>query len=213
MPERFLQAGERGCEVCGDDLAGRIVMTRFCRPCMATRTRKNDLESLKKRIQARKDNGLCVQCGTPATGTQHCDFHREKTNEAHRKTYRKKTEGAGRYLNCEVCGCLIRKNGNVKYCRPCSVGPLEHDRRRREKLRERGFCTSCERIPAKKDRKRCEECLRKEVEGRRRMHNRRKEQGLCTQCGKVPKGKTLRCDKCRLDKKRKELRREMRKEG
>ena len=213
----ILRAGERGCEGCGVDLEGRrIYRTRFCRPCMAERTKKADRRITKERVQRLKDNRLCIWCAKdPAVeGSQFCEYHREKMKEFQKAHYLKKTLGDSRYIDCGVCGCLIRKNGNVKYCRPCSVdrNGAWHDRRRRKQFIEEGTCTQCGKAPSVKDRTCCKECSRKKSEIEISAYNERKEQGLCTQCGKVPKEKTLMCEECRLDKKRKEIRREIRKE-
>ena len=216
MRRIVLHKGEKGCEVCGADLVRRVTWTRFCHPCMAERTRAAIRKSLKKRKQKLKENRLCLWCGDPAAeGNQHCDFHREKTNEFSKRHYLKRTAGTGRYTNCGVCGCLIRKNGFVKYCRPCSVdrNGAWHKRRKVKRLKEKGLCTACGKIPPVKDRVLCKECSAMKNAVHRQIYNERKREGRCTECGKVPKGKTLRCEECRLDKKRKEFRREMRKEG
>ena len=152
----ILHAGERECEACGVDLARRMTWTRFCHPCMAERTRATDRKFAKKRIQTLKDNRLCIWCGDdPAVeGSQYCEYHRGKMNGFQKAHYLKKTRGDSRYTNCGVCGCLIRKNGFVKYCRPCSVdrNGAWHDRRRRKQFIEEGTCTHCGKAPSIRNR-------------------------------------------------------------
>ena len=210
-----LHAGEKGCERCGVDLVRRMTWTRFCDSCRAERTRATNRRIAKERLKRLKANRLCIWCGDPVVeGNQHCAFHREKMKEFRKAHYLKKTRGDGRYTNCEVCGVLIRKNTNVKYCRPCSVdrtGPAWYARIYTEQRKEKGLCVECGKTPAAKDRVCCEECLAKKSAVLRRIYNERKREGLCTECGRVPKGKTLRCEKCRLDQKLKNLRREIRK--
>ena len=187
-----LHKGEKGCEVCGADLARRMTWTRFCDPCRTERTKKADRRFTKERVRRLKANRLCLWCGDdPAVeGSQFCEDHRERMNGLQKAHYLKKTIGNGnRYTNCEVCGCLIRKNGNVKYCRPCSVdrNGAWHDRRRVKRFREKGLCTHCGKTPSVKDRIYCEECSRMFSEFHIAEYNRRKEKGICTHCGKVPK--------------------------
>ena len=142
-----LHKGEKGCEGCGTDLGGRRIWTRFCHPCMATRTKEANRRIGKERLQRLKANRLCLWCGDdPAVeGSQFCEYHRERMNGLQKAHYLKKTIGDSRYTDCGICGCLIRKNGNVKYCRPCSVdrNGAWHDRRRRKQFIEEGTCTHC----------------------------------------------------------------------
>ncbi len=206
-----LQTGDKGCEVCGVDLVRRMTWTRVCDSCRRERDRITNRKLAKKRIQALKAKRLCIWCAKAPVAegnSQYCDVHREKMREFSKRHYLKKTRGDGQYTNCEVCGCLLRKNGNIKYCRPCSAGVRYH-RIYPERKREKGLCMHCGKVPPVKDRVLCKECSAMKSAVLRRMRNRRKEQGLCTECGKVPEGKTLRCDKCRLAKKRMDIRREI----
>ena len=120
----ILHEGEKGCEGCGADLWGRMTQTRFCYSCRAERDRITNRKLAKERLKRLKDNRLCIWCGkTPVAegNSQYCDVHRERMREFSRRHYLKKTRGDGQYTNCEVCGCLLRKNTNIKYCRPCST--------------------------------------------------------------------------------------------
>ena len=187
-----------------------MTWTRFCDSCRAERTRVTNRRIAKERVQRLKDNRLCIWCGnTPVAegNSQYCDVHREKMREFSKRHRLKKTRGDGQYTNCEVCGCLLRKNGNIKYCRPCSAG-VRYYRIYPERKREKGLCMHCGKVPPVKDRVLCKECsaMKSAVLRSWRMRESTKaflEQGLCTfECGKVPEGKTLRCDKCRLHKKK-----------
>ena len=214
-PRIVLQAGDKGCEVCGADLVRRMTWTRFCDSCRAERIRATNRRIAKERVQRLKANRLCLWCGnTPVAegNSQYCDVHREKMREFSKRHRLKKTRGDGQYANCEVCGCLIRKNGNIKYCRPCSAG-VRYDRIYTERKREKGLCTHCGKVPPVKDRVFCKECSAMKSAVLRRIYNERKREGLCTECGKVPEGKTLRCDKCRVHKKRQDIRRKIEREG
>ena len=184
-----------------------------CRKCYLAHA----TEKAKVRYRERRERGVCVECGkVPAfQGGRLCKVHRDRATEYVRKSKAKKRPRDQKFTDCEICGALLRQNGNVKYCRPCSVdrNGAWHHRRRFARRKERGLCVECGRVPAREDRVCCEECSTKNIGAIKRIYNERKREGLCTQCGKVPKGKTLRCEECRLDKKRKEFRREIRKDG
>ena len=163
------------------------------------------------------EKGICVECGkVPAVqGGRLCKVHRERHRESVRKSKAKKRWRDRKFVDCEICGIKIKKISQTKYCRPCSVdrNGAWHLRRRFARLKERGLCTDCGRVPAREDRVYCEECSVKQVGARRRLYNERKREGLCIQCGKKPRGKTtLRCEECRRDRKLKEIRQQLRKE-
>ena len=173
-------------------------------------------EKNKARYRERRERGVCVDCGrVPAVQRGgRCERHRERRREYARKAKAKKRRRNQKFVNCEICGALLRKNGNVKYCRPCSAKRAgAYQRIYAERRREKGLCVECGKIPPAKDRVCCEECLAKKSAVLRRIYNERKREGLCTECGRVPEGKTLRCDKCRLHKKRQDIRRKIEREG
>ena len=181
-----------------------------CPKCDRAHTR--ELE--KERYRERKERGVCVDCGVPAVQRGgRCERHRERHLERKRKSKAKRRRRNQKFIDCEICGIKIKKISQTKYCRPCSVdrNGAWHDRRRFARLKERGLCAQCGKAPSVKDRIFCEECSAKKLGVHRRIYHERKREGLCTQCGKVPKGKTLQCEECRLNKKKKEVRREIRK--
>ena len=184
-----------------------------CRKCY----RAHIAEEARVRYRERRERGVCIQCGrVPAfQGGGRCERHRERYLEHKRKARAERRWRNQKFVNCEICGALLRKNGNVKYCRPCSVdrNGAWHLRRRRKQFKETGLCTQCGKAPSVKDRIFCEECSAKKLGDHRRIYHERKREGLCTQCGKIPEGKTQMCEECRLNKKKKEIRREIRKEG
>ena len=140
--------------------------------------------------------------------------HRERSREYAKKAQKAKKRRRGpKFTNCGVCGCLLRKNGNVKYCRPCSVdrNGAWHHRHSRKQRTEEGTCVDCGKAPSVKDRTRCKECSRKTTAIEISAYNERKAHGICTECGKVPRGKTQFCEKCRRDQKLRKIRRAMRK--
>ncbi len=174
-------------------------------------------EKVKVRFRERRERGVCVACGkAPAFKGGRCEPHWDRSLEYVRKLKAKRRWRDRKFVNCEICGVLIRQTGNVKYCRPCSVDRNDgwHHRRRFARRKERGLCEMCGKVPAREGLTSCAECSSKKVGALMRIYNERKREGLCTQCGKVPKGKTaLRCEECRRDRKLKNIRREMRKEG
>ena len=195
---------------------GTILETQKAKRCPKCK-RVHYAEKAKVRYRELRERGVCIQCGrVPAVqgGGGRCERHRERYLECKRKSQAKRRWRNQKFVNCEICGVLLRKNGNVKYCRPCSAdrNGAWHERRRSKQLRETGLCEKCGKVPAREDLTHCEECSAKKIGARRRIYNERKRRGLCTHCGKVPKGKTQTCDKCRRDLKVKHLRREMRKE-
>ena len=163
---------------------GTILETRKAKRCPKC-NRAHIGEKNKVRYRERRERGVCVDCGrVPAVQRGgRCERHRERHLECKRKSRAKRRRRNQKFVDCEICGIKIRKNGNVKYCRPCSVdrNGAWHHRRRRKQFKETGLCTQCGKI------------LRS-----------RKENILSTE------GKTQMCEECRLDKKRKEVRREIR---
>ena len=195
-----LHQGERGCEVCGADLVRRMIhRTRFCRPCMAERTRRKEREQFAER----KDRGICVKCGkVPATHGLLCEPHREREREKS-FIYRQRDRRRNRVLgSCVECGILIDQIYQTKYCSSCRDRMREIWRRRAYfKKKDRGICVECGKVPARPERASCEECGRKAVAKRNRQIALLKDQGLCVNCGE-PRGRTLQCDDCRLAKKK-----------
>ena len=186
----------------------------------AKRCSKCDRAHAKVQYRERRERGVCVECGkVPAfQGGRLCKVHRELAREYSRKAKAKKRQRQRRdpkFVNCEICGIKIRKNGNVKYCRPCSaVKAVTYERIYAERKREKGLCASCKRVPAKEDRVFCEECSAKRLGDHRRIYHERKREGLCAQCGKVPaRENRVYCEECRRDRKLKEIRQQLRKEG
>ena len=184
-----------------------------CRKCYRIRVAEKE----KVRYWELAEKGICVECGKiPAVeGGRLCERCRKRHRESNRKGKAKKRRRDRKFIDCEICGALLRKISQTKYCRPCSVdrNGAWHQRRRFARRKERRLCTDCGRVPAREDRVCCEECSVKQVGARRRLYNERKKEGLCIQCGKVPKGKTaLRCEECRRDRKLKEIRQQLRKE-
>ena len=185
-----------------------------CPKCKRAHTKEFE----NARYRERKERGVCVACGgEPAVkGGRLCERHRERAREYDKKARAERRWRNQKFVNCEVCGCLLRKITQTKYCRPCSVdrNGAWHDRRRSKQLRETGLCVKCGKVPpVREDRTHCEECSVKKISARRQTYNERKREGLCTHCGKEPRGKTQTCEKCRRDLKAKEIRREIRKEG
>ncbi len=179
---------------------GTILETRKAKRCPKC-NRAHIGEKNKARYRERRERGVCVDCGrVPAVQRGgRCERHRERHLEHKRKSDAKKRRKDRKFVDCEICGIKIRKNGNVKYCRPCSVGDqkfvnCEICGIKIKKITQTKYCRPCS-VGAWHD----------------RIYNERKREGLCTECGRVPKGKTLRCEKCRLDQKLKNLRREIRK--
>ena len=193
---------------------GTILEIRWAKRCHRC-NRAHIREKEKVRYRKLRERGVCVDCGkVPAFRAGLCEPHWERKRESHRKSKAKKRWRDQKFTDCEICGIKIRQN--AKYCRPCSVdrNGAWHQRRRFARRKERGVCYACGKVPAREDRIDCEECSVKKISARRQTYNERKREGLCTQCGKVPKGKTaLRCEECRRDRKLKEIRREMAKEG
>ena len=195
---------------------GTILETQKAKRCPKCK-RVHYAEKAKVRYRELRERGVCIQCGrVPAVqgGGGRCERHRERYLECKRKSQAKRRWRNQKFVNCEICGVLLRKNGNVKYCRPCSAVMVEtYERIYFERKREKGLCTRCGKAPPVKDRVFCEECSAKILGYNRRIYHERKREGLCTQCGKIPEGKTQMCEECRLNKKKKEIRRQIRKEG
>ena len=140
--------------------------------------RAHATEKVKVRYWERRERRVCVDCGrAPAVqGGGRCERHRERYREYQRKSKAKKRRRDPKFVNCEICGALLRKNGNVKYCRPCSVdrNGAWHHRRRLARRKERGLCTECGKVPAREDRVCCEECSTKNIGAIKRTYNERK---------------------------------------
>ena len=183
----------------------------------AKRCPKCNRAHAKVRYWERRERGICVECGkVPAfQGGRRCERHRERAREHDRKSgrQRRRQRRDPKFVNCEICGIKVRKNGNTKYCRPCSaVKAGTYERIYAERRRGKGLCARCRRVPAREDRIYCEECSAKRLGIHRRIYYERKREGLCTQCGKVPaRENRIYCEECRRDRKLKEIRR--RKEG
>ena len=181
----------------------------------AKRCPKCNRAHAKVQYWERRERGICTDCRAPATHGALCKVHRERMREYNRGRKRRRKRRDPKFVNCEICGIKIRKNGNVKYCRPCAaVKAITYERIYFERKREKGLCARCLRVPAREDRIYCEECSAKRLGDHRRIYYERKEQKLCTQCGKVPAMENrVYCEECRRNRKLKKIRRKMRKEG
>ena len=197
--------GERACEICGVDLVGRrIYRTRFCYSCAKARQKKASMQAGRNRAARFRKEGRCRWCGEKITdGTSLCPTHRRLYREKARKSYRKFNKPE--FIPCGTCGLSIRKRGNVKFCPPCAYKRNKslYARNRRERRRAIGTCQGCGKSPAREGRSYCEACGAAHLRLGKARYQRMKEGGLCTQCGKRPRGKTLRCEECRMGKKRK----------
>ena len=134
-----------------------------CPKCKRVHTREKE----KIRYRERRERGVCVDCGQASAFRAglcepHWERHLECRREYVRKLQAKKRRRDQKFVDCGVCGILIRKkgNGNVKYCRPCSVdrNGAWHERRKRKRLKEKGLCADCGKNPPVRDRVCCEEC-------------------------------------------------------
>ncbi len=123
----------------------------------AKRCPKCNRAHAKVQYWERRERGVCVECGkAPAfQGGRRCERCRDRAREYDRKSKAKKWRRQRRdpkFVNCEICGVLIRKNGNVKYCRPCSaIMAGTYERIYAERKRGKGFCARCKRVPAIED--------------------------------------------------------------
>ena len=174
-------------------------------------------EKEKVRYRELRERGVCVDCGrVPAFRAGRCEPHWERKQESNRKSKAKKRWRDRKFVDCGVCGILVRKiNGNVKYCRPCSVdrNGAWHQRRRFARRKERRSLlrlregSSKGRIVfiAKSARR------RKSVFARESTTNGRGKD-YAFNVGRSRRERTLRCEECRRDRKLKEIKREMRKE-
>ncbi len=120
---------------------GKVLETRKAKRCPKC-YRVHIGEKNKARYRERRERGVCVTCGkVPAVqGGCFCEPHRERSREYAKKAQKAKKRRRGpKFTNCGVCGCLLRKNGNVKYCRPCSVdrnGAWHHRHSRKQRTEE-----------------------------------------------------------------------------
>ena len=89
----------------------------------AKRCPKCNRAHAKVQYWERRERGVCVECGkAPAfQGGRRCERCRDRAREYDRGRKRRRQRREPKFIDCEICGIKIRKNGNVKYCRPCSA--------------------------------------------------------------------------------------------
>ena len=126
---------------------------------------------MRELYRYRKEHGLCVQCGKPASGgTRLCEEHRQKSNLRNREE-RAFRERMGL---CRRCGKEKQIVGS-HYCSKCDE--LEYERMRSKdyigkakmryvRLRAESRCVSC-RKPVTDGKTQCPECRKRYGDARK----------------------------------------------
>lgn len=176
------------------------------------RIKENNKKYKSNTISIRKANGLCADCGKPASeNRKFCEecLEKKRINSRQERLFRKRNNlclYCGKesvYLNdsfCEVCEQKQKENQ-----RRSVEKNREHNRVKaieiRNSRREQGLCTRCGKHKASSNRSLCEWCLAKARNNYSKNKNdisrsERSSYGLCYFCG-LPldrEGKT--CSNC-----------------
>jgi predicted amidophosphoribosyltransferase len=160
---------------------------------------------MRELYKYRKEHGLCVQCGKPASGgTRLCEEHRQKSNLRNREE-RAFRERMGL---CRRCGKEKQIAGS-HYCTKCDE--LEYERMRSKdyvgkakmryvRLRTENRCVSCQK-PVTDGKAQCPECRKRYGDARKSKlkirYYGRIDNGLCPRCGKPNDSDRKTCETCR----------------
>lgn len=153
----------------------------------------------------RREHGLCVQCGKPASGgTILCEEHRQKSNLRNREV-RALRERMGL---CRRCGKEEQIAGS-HYCYECdeleynrtkSKDFVEKAKARYRRLRAESKCVTCQK-PVTDGKTQCPECRKKYGDARKSKlkirYYGRIDSGLCPRCGKPNDSDRITCETCR----------------
>lgn len=124
---------KKQCHVCGGDSGGKY----HCEMCRKAHNKRN-----QHRRKARKDAGLCTECGRkPRSGRILCDDCNTKNCSG--KKYREKIRGVSGI--CAICDSL--KVPNRRLCEDCAKEAHTYRAERSLQLIAFGLCTSCGKKP------------------------------------------------------------------
>ena len=157
-----------------------------CAECRAKKSRK-----YREWRQARKDNQLCIACGTPIP-----DNHQNKNYcPAHTQRYIEKDKERKAKGICTHCGKLKEENEKGVRCGKCRVKSNSRTKELRDLNRSAGKCSICgAELPEGQKQKTCHECRIKEKIRKRNAY----QEGYCIRCQTktVEQPNRKQCNRC-----------------
>lgn len=114
----------------------------MCNTCRKSRAGKVSPETKKRYYDARKSQGICVNCGSrlaEGEGLTTCETCSKTPRKVQKGRYNNLTASS----RCTKCGAKLSPDSKITYCEPCRVARTSLVKKRRDKAREDGKCTKC----------------------------------------------------------------------